>query len=140
MHSTLNRETIRAYRRAIYRVLASPPWCMTVDVASAKLLALQRRRGVACSAFITACNPRGVPQAGAMNAKRQRALQADIARMGLAALPGRGDDPGGRWPGEASFLVLGLTLPDARALGQRHAQNAILWAAADAVPRLVLLR
>ena len=46
----------------------------------------------------------------------------------------------GRWPGEPSLLVPGLTEPEARALATRHGQNAFLHARSDAVPRLVLVR
>ncbi|MBM3345222.1 MAG: DUF3293 domain-containing protein, partial [Betaproteobacteria bacterium] len=53
--------------------------------------------------------------------------------------PGNNDGPA-RWPGEASFLVPGLTEPEARALATRHGQNALLHARSDAVPRLLLVR
>ena len=55
-------------------------------------------------------------------------------------LHGRGTDPSGAWPGEASVLVLGMSEAEARELGTRFGQNALLQAGADGVPRLVLLR
>ena len=38
------------------------------------------------------------------------------------------------------MLALGLALEHAKAIARRFEQNAIVWAAADAIPRLVLLR
>ena len=55
-------------------------------------------------------------------------------------IDGIGCDPSGCWPGEASCLVLGLSIDIARALGTEFEQNAIVWCGADAVPELVLLR
>jgi hypothetical protein len=37
-------------------------------------------------------------------------------------------------------LVFGLTLEAAKAMGRTLEQNAIVWSAADAIPRLILLR
>jgi hypothetical protein len=51
-----------------------------------------------------------------------------------------GFDPSGNWPAEKSFLALGLDLEVSRALGAEFQQNAVLWANADAIPRLILLR
>jgi hypothetical protein len=46
----------------------------------------------------------------------------------------------GFWPGESSFLVLGLDAERAVALGNQHRQNAVLCCDEGAVPGLVLLR
>ncbi|TAL78491.1 MAG: DUF3293 domain-containing protein [Burkholderiaceae bacterium] len=46
----------------------------------------------------------------------------------------------GSWPGESSFLVLGLDAERAAALGNQYRQNAVLCCDERAVPRLVLLR
>ena len=53
---------------------------------------------------------------------------------------GMGEHPSGQWPGEPSFLILGLPLDAAKQLGARHEQNAIVWCGTDAVPQLILLR
>ena len=54
-------------------------------------------------------------------------------------IEGIGIDPSGEWPAEKSFLALGLDLETSRALGREFGQNAIVWAGADAIPRLILL-
>ncbi|SHL69343.1 Protein of unknown function [Nitrosospira sp. Nsp11] len=55
-------------------------------------------------------------------------------------IEGEGFDPCGKWPAEKSFLALGLDLKESSALGKEFGQNAIVWAGADAIPRLILLR
>jgi len=53
---------------------------------------------------------------------------------------GIGKHPSNDWPGEDSFLVFGLNLEAARALGARFEQNGFIWSSADGVPQLILLR
>lgn len=55
-------------------------------------------------------------------------------------IKGESHDPSGAWPEEKSFLALGLDLETSQVLGREFGQNAIVWAGADAIPRLILLR
>lgn len=75
-----------------------------------------------------------------MNAAAHARLGAELAAAGYRVVEGAGEDPDGRWPAEPSYLVLGMDLEAARELGRRYGQNAIVWAGADAVPELLLLR
>ena len=67
-------------------------------------------------------------------------LAAALRSLGLPFFDGLGQHPSNGWQGEASFLALGATRDQACDLGTRFEQNAIVWAGADVVPRLVLLR
>ncbi|WP_316152572.1 DUF3293 domain-containing protein [Cupriavidus sp. BIC8F] len=140
MASAIDAATLQAYRETHYRVLGDLPMILRVDQPSAPLAALHRALGVASSAFITAANPFSLRCDDDANARRQQALAQDVARMGLRAIEAAGEHPANGWPAEPSFLVPGLSLEDARALGERYGQNAVVWSGADAVPRLVLLR
>jgi hypothetical protein len=104
------------------------------------LAALHRSLGVASSAFITAANPFSQRCNDNANARRQQALAQDVAQMGLVAIEAAGEHPSNGWPAEPSFLVPGLSLADARVLGEKYGQNAVVWSGVDGVPRLVLLR
>jgi len=115
------------------------PVVLKIDSASQALRALHRRHGVDCSCFITACNPFSRPLDEESNLRRQEALAAELRRRSLTFLPGAGRHPSNGWPPEPSFLVLGLALEASKNLGRQYEQNAILWAGADAVPRLVML-
>ncbi len=140
MGSIIPAATVRAYRQTHYRVFGDIPAVLQVGVPSAQLLRLYRLHHLDCAAFVTACNPFGARLDAACNARRQAALALEIARHGHAACDGMGEHPSGEWPGEPSFLVLGVDRSAAQALGSQFEQNAILWAAADAIPELILLR
>ena len=60
--------------------------------------------------------------------------------MAGKTIEGAGSDPAGDWPEEHSYFGLGVGLEDAKRLGVRFRQDAIVWTGRDAVPRLILLR
>jgi hypothetical protein len=140
MSSIIPPATVLAYRQTHYRVFGSIPAVLEVGVHCAQLVLLYRLHQTDCAAFVTACNPQGARLDAAGNAQRQAALAREISRQGRAACEGIGQHPSGEWPGEPSYLVLGLAQSAAQALGSQFEQNAILWAAADATPELILLR
>ena len=138
--SKIDRDTIRAYRETDYRVHGDSPAILKVGEACPKLASLHEAHRVDCSAFITACNPFSQAPDDAANAERQTALAHELTQRSLSFLEGIGQHPSNNWPGEASFLVLGLTLGAAKTLGVRLEQNAIIWSDLDSVPQLILLR
>jgi hypothetical protein len=89
---------------------------------------------------VTACNPFSAELSDEENRTRKAGLEQDLRARGLRYLPGIGRHPSNGWPGEPSFLVLGIDLSAAKALGVRLEQNAIVWAGEGGVPELVLLR
>ena len=111
-----------------------------VDHHSPSLGIVHVRHGAQSSAFITACNPLGVELTVDENDSRQRRLASDLEQRGLNFLDGVGQHPTGDWPGEASFLIIGLDLDEAKDLAAQLEQNALVWAGQDAIPRLILLR
>ena len=140
LFTSIDPGTVQAYRETEYQARGNPQLTLRVGQASAALLAAHRWHNADCSAFVTACNPFSQRLSDATNAARQESLGSELSRLGLAFLPGVGEHPSDKWPGEASFLVFGLTLDAAKALGNRFDQNAIIWSGTDAVPQLILLR
>lgn len=130
---------LRAYRETDYVVFAEPPFTLRVDEANPALLDLQETRGVRVSVYLTACNPGSQLLPEAENADRQARLRSTLVARAHPLYEGIGRHPGGGWPGEPSFLILGLELAEAVALGREWGQRAILSAGADAIPRLVFL-
>jgi hypothetical protein len=98
------------------------------------------RYGVDSAGYLTAWNPLSKPQARAQNDAANAWLIAELERLGCRCLHGYGAGSDTAWEPEASVLALGLGLPQARELGKRYGQNAVVFAGADAVPQLVLLR
>ena len=125
--SIIKQDTIRAYLGTHYRVEGDMPMTLIVGEANLALASLHKANQVESSAFITACNPFSQVCDDAANAGRQEALALEIRQRSLAFLEGVGEHPSNRWPGEASFLVLGLSLEAANALEGQNEQNAIIW-------------
>lgn len=142
--SAISPSLIQAYLAADYRVDAELPFTLKVGVFSEPLAHLLQRHQSDCAAYLTACNPLGRDVGDIENAARQAELSRELKGRSLRFIDGVGLDSQSeetqKWPGEVSFLVLGLSLEASRALGRKHEQNALIWCGKDAVPQLVLLR
>jgi hypothetical protein len=114
-----------AYRAAVYRVDAPEgPFILRAGQSSPEADALLRRHGHACWAYLTACNPGSVILSSEENLARSAQLRERLA--GWPFLEGEGSAPDGSWPGEKSFLVLGIDEPVAHALARGFHQAAFL--------------
>lgn len=136
--SQVDPATVAAYQRAHYRV--EDAFVLNVDRPSEPLAAWHAAHGVDCSALVTACNPCGRCLHERQNQQATQDLADWIEQSRIPGSPTIGLDPDGRWPAEPGFLLAGLALEAAQALGRTFQQNAIIWSGADAVPRLILLR
>lgn len=140
MKSCIDPQTIQAYLETHYRVTGDSPFTLRIGVPSVELHAAHRLHQTESSAFVTACNPLGVALPDTQNALHLAQLEAELHDRQLKFLPGIGDHPTSGWPGERSYLVIGITMERAKALCVRFSQNAFVWCGADATPRLILLR
>ncbi len=139
-NSEIDSSTIAAYRSAHYVVFADNPFTLRVGEISTELADLLSLKNVSCAAFITACNPFSNICTENDNLTAQNALLSDLLEIGFYIIPGIGKDPDGLWPGEQSFLALGISLEQATILGSKYGQNAIIWIDSDLRPSLVLLQ
>lgn len=64
----------------------------------------------------------------------------ELWQRNLAFIEDIGKHPADPWQGDASFLVLGLSLEAAKTLGTRLEQSTIVWTGNNAVPQLIWLR
>ena len=138
--TTVDAVTIQAYRETEYRVHGDEPFTLRIGQACAALTSVHKRLRVDCSAYVTAYNPYSQVLDDLANVQRHAELGRELRGRSLVAVEGVGQHPSNRWPGEVSYLILGLTLEAAKVLGSRLEQNAIVWNGADAVPQLILLR
>ena len=138
--SSLDPSLIQAYQDTDYRVDSTAPFVMKVGMASEPLCQLYSQYRSDCAAYITACNPLGRSLSDAENTARQTTLLNELTARSLKSMNGVGLDSKGNWPGEASFLVMGLSLEATRVLASKYEQNAVVWCDKDAVAQLVLLR
>ncbi len=140
MDSLISTDTILAYRETDYCVSGDLPLVLRINEFNKPLASLYKVNRANCCCYITACNPLGNIISDDANDDRQSLLATDIRNRGLTFFKGIGQHPSGKWPGEPSFLVLGIALEAAKSLGNKYEQNAIVWCGSDAVPQLVLLR
>ena len=139
-NSIIDEQSIQAYLDTNYHVNGVTPMTLNIGAVNAGLAALHKNHSVESSAYVTACNPYSQAQDDSVNDARQAVLAGELYQHGLTYIKGVGQHPTNGWPGERSFLVLGLSREDAKMLGARHEQNAIVWCDQDAKPELVLLR
>ena len=138
--SIIDQRSIQAYLETDYHVLCEVPVTLNIGFANSGLAALHKTHSVESSAYVTACNPYSQALDNFANDARQAVLVRELQQHGLTYIKGIGQHPTNGWPGEQSFLVLGLSREDAKVLGARHEQNAVVWCDQDAKPELVLLR
>ncbi|MEQ8790844.1 MAG: DUF3293 domain-containing protein [Pirellulaceae bacterium] len=77
-------------------------------------------------AFVTASNPASVELSAPENDDRHSQLKGDVAAMGYAFFEGEGVPESGDWEPEQSLLILGIPCDDAKQLGRKYGQNAIV--------------
>ena len=133
-------QLVEAYRATLYKIHdRNESFTLCVGEHSEPLYDLYWRTGKSSALFITAYNPWSQEQEEGQNIAAQQALSADLLGWGAEHMfGGVGEDPTGVWTSEPSWLVLGVSVEDARRLGTEYRQNAVLWAGGDAVPRIVL--
>lgn len=133
-------DLIQAYLETEYRVLSDPPITIRIGVKNRSLDDLLLEENTSSAAFITAWNPFSQLLSDQENACLQRSLFADLRALGLIVIEGVGIHPAGVWPGEPSYLILGMARDVAIELGRRYQQNAIVFHEAGEASDLVLLR
>lgn len=138
--TTIDPGLVEAYKATDYRVDAHPPFVLKIGLASPQLAQLYHQHGATCAAFLTACNPYSEVVGDVENAAFLHKLGRELTSLGLTFIPGMGQDNQGQWPGEPSFLIFGLQLDEAQAMGAQYRQNALVWCGTDAMPQLILLR
>ena len=139
--TSLDPALVQAYRRTRYSAgLDGEAIVLMVDVPSPVMAAAIAAAGAPGAAFITAENPYSTQSAAHDNAASQALLKSELAALGATVFEGvgQGDDP--NWPGEESYLAVGISRDQACLLGRNYQQNAIVWIGANGTPELVLLR
>ena len=136
----ISDELVHAYGETDYVVFGPKQFTLKVGHQSGELQELYQSAGVMSAAFITAWNPYSCQMPAEENARRNAELEVELKKRGYTAFVAIGRDPSGKWPGEDSFFVLGISPEISATLGIQFEQNGYLWCGSNAVPELVLLR
>lgn len=141
MQSKIAAEKIEAYLKTDYYFgQGTDLITLRINTRSEALSQLYTLSGYACGAFITAYNPFGQAQSPEANEAAHARLREKLNTLSPRVIEGAGADPSRNWPEEKSFFALGIDLETAKSLGICYKQDTIVWAGADAVPKLILLR
>ena len=135
----LSEKLLSAYEETHYCVFHEPPFSLQIGVRSDEAAQLHEDYGVQTSVFLTACNPFSQPLSAEENRCRQVELERTIAQQGWWSKQGTGRHPSNNWLAEPSFLILGISIDQAKALGRRFDQNAFVFLNGLATPEMVLL-
>jgi hypothetical protein len=137
-HSNVSATLLDAAYRATTYITCLPESTLRlrVDTPCPELDHLLEDCGCSTWAFISACNPGSRQLDDKENSARHAGLIAKVEQLGLKWHPGDGmaDAPG--WAPEASLLILGIPLDDARALASEFGQNAMLFGTRGNAPQL----
>jgi hypothetical protein len=131
-------ELRESFGKARYEVrLPTGAFDLAVDRRSEPLDEWLRANACTCAALMTAHNPAGRQRADSLNSASQAMLEVRLLQDGYTFMQATAFDPSGGWPPEPSLFVPGIPKADAITLASEFGQLAILWSAADAIPRLV---
>ena len=134
-------ELIAAYQATEYRAcIDDESLILKIGQRSDELAHIFQFSDQSGATFITAENPFSQTVTSAENATNQRRLHDDLTALGATIFEGVGQGQDPNWAAEASFLAIGVSRAQARELGQKYRQNAIVWIDADTIPELILLR
>ncbi len=97
-----------------------------IGATDALLDELLDSRGVSSWAYVTAWNPRAQALPPGENALRHDALVRGLEKSGFRFLEGEGVGESAEWTPERSVQILGISEPEALALGERCEQEAIV--------------
>ena len=135
----ISEALLQKYRQTDYIIDDDPPLLVNIGEQNDGLRILFASFNVESAAFITAWNPNGRKLTLDENYDRQIELLEDISNQRLNYFVGRGESQTGDWS-EDSYLVLGVSLTDAKEIANRHDQNAFVWIPVSGVPELIECR
>ena len=138
--TAITAELIAAYRGTNYCTgRGASEFSLNIGAFSEHLSHLYAKTCSNSAVFITAYNPFSQIQPKMLNESAHKALLTDLSGRSSYLIEGMGHDTNSYW-NEASVLALSISLQLSSQIGTKYDQNAIVWAGADAIPRLVLLR
>lgn len=137
---TLSNDLVAAYKSTNFEVHYEVPFVLKIGLFSKGLQSLFSKLNYKTGCFITAYNPKSVKKTPVENRIAQEQLYFDLSKTNCKIFNGFGSDFAGNWEGEPSYFVIGITKENAKKIGRKYQQNAIVWCDEKCIPELILLR
>ena len=120
-------DLIQAYRDTRYTTKIGIT--LVVDTKSEKLDKLLSESDTSSAIYITAWNPFSQMKNSDENQELNGLLKCDLLTLidEKKVIDGFGEDSSGKWPGEESFLALGITKEEGIRLSEKYRQNAFVY-------------
>ena len=120
--SGVSEDLIDAYIATNFNVHTDPSFTLKIGAGSRQLRNLLEEHKCSTAAYVTAWNPYGKALSDAENKERNKALKLSLSDK-YVVFDGLGTNPLGEWPGEESFLILGINRQNAMKLATEFEQN-----------------
>lgn len=118
----------------------SGTFTLKIQQFSPALQQLYQATSQASMALITAYNPYSQLTNDKVNQQAQQQLSNVLQTYTKCYIyPAQHQDPKQQWPPEPSYCILGLSLPQAKALAKQFRQTALVWAEKEAIPQLIVV-
>jgi hypothetical protein len=141
LNSEISEEKIAAFQATHYRVGPGPGNSSSALVVTRSIYTDSISPPVKVAAFSSPPSIHSESHKAMRRTKpHTRSLGEHLRNNAPLVIEGSGADPAGLWSAEKSYFALGMNEEAARILGKLWRQDAVVWAAEDAVPRLILLR
>lgn len=131
-------DLLEAYKNTTYRLyLPLGEVDIRIGVMNPLLQELLSNNNSKSWAFVTACNPKSVPQNADENLRLNTQLENYLKEKRYVFFKGNGIGDDDSWEPEASFMVLDICKEDAIKLGRQFEQNAIVAGVIGNLPELI---
>ena len=125
-----------AYQQAIYEVYPEQTIRLRIGEYSPQLNRLLKKYNCATWTIITAFNPHSKCLSELENEQRHQSLIEFLQPLQLTTIDALGRDEGGSWTPEKSLFILGIDRPQAKNIGRKFEQNAIVYGELGKPPEL----
>jgi hypothetical protein len=131
-------DIIQAYKKTHYKTESGIT--LHVDSRAPELDELLSNSGLSTAIFITAWNPYSKMKSAGENKELNEQLRYDLLSLTPEdnIIQGFGQDPTGEWPGEESFLIIGISREAGIQLSKKYRQNAFIFHEYDSNTEMVL--
>ena len=135
----ISNELLKSYHATIYTTNTPNAFHIKIGERNTALNEYLAANKFESWAYITAENPFSKKLIEAENNVRNEKLEKEINQKGFSYLAGKGIPESMEWTPENSFLILNISLNQARMMARDYHQNAFVFGSLTVTPELIIL-